>query len=328
MAAMGNTMVMNAGIKRDTHNMRVARRAAWAVASIVAVGGAVTWYISIGEGAGLVRVVAQESRDVDQSDHSAALAAPGKTQRAMDPFSAQEMSLEQPSLTGGARPGAWGVDSFAQGAPVDGDTEHATQSNPSDGSVVGDGIEDAPMANDGPPPDMQPYEFGYRGRLPDATLIERRLDPAAVDHFVSRLEEVNRKRQQVAELAEGQGLPPQARARSLSAIDEQVRAIRQELGDDTYDRYLGAALLPNRLTIGSPVEGTALETVGLMPGDVFVSYDGAKVFGMSDMRAKPTTKEWVPVVMSRAGKTFETLVPIGPLGIQFSTASTNPDAGP
>ncbi|MDZ4262938.1 MAG: hypothetical protein U1B30_11490 [Pseudomonadota bacterium] len=192
--------------------------------------------------------------------------------------------------------------------------------------VVGDSILLDASLEDGDqlePPNMR---SGYRGSLAEATLVERQLNPAVIDDLVSRLDRIDKKRRQLVEFSVAQGLSPQERAQALTAIDDQVRAIRQELGDDNYDRYLGGADLPNRLVIGSTVVGEALETAGIMPGDVFVSYDGAKVFSMTDLRTKPATKEWVPVVMSRAGKTFESLVQAGPLGVEFSTASANPDA--
>ncbi len=193
-------------------------------------------------------------------------------------------------------------------------------------SVVDDSASLDAFLDDGDQLEPPSMRSGYRGSLAEATLVERQLDQAVIDDLVSRLDKIDKKRQQLVEFSVAQGLSPQERAQALTAVDDQVRAIRQELGDDNYDRYLGGADLPNRLVVGSSVVSEALETAGIMPGDVFVSYDGEKVFAMTDLRTKPATKDWVPVVMSRAGKTFESLVRAGPLGVEFSTESANPDA--
>lgn len=168
--------------------------------------------------------------------------------------------------------------------------------------------------------------WGYRGRLNDSALIDARVSPVITDSLIDRISVIERKRHEAVQLATSQGWTTEKSIRFLSALDDQIRSVRKEYGDDDYERYLGAAGYPNRVVIGSPIEGAGLVGTGILPGDVIVSYDGIRVFEVADLRSKGTAASWVPMVICRVGEKLSVVVPSGLLGVALATLSIGPGA--
>ncbi len=105
-------------------------------------------------------------------------------------------------------------------------------------------------------------------------------------------------------------------------------SLREELGDDTYDRLLYASGQPNRLAITSVFESSPGQVSGLRPGDVIVSYDGMPVRSGTDVRdatTDGTPGEPVTMELLRDGEPIEINIPRGPIGIQMDAVSIAPD---
>ena len=105
-------------------------------------------------------------------------------------------------------------------------------------------------------------------------------------------------------------------------------SLREELGDDAYDRLLYASGQPNRLAITSVFESSPGQVSGLQPGDVIISYDGTPVRSGSDVRDATTDGDpGEPVMMEilRDGQPIEINIPRGPIGIQMDAVSVAPD---
>jgi hypothetical protein len=102
---------------------------------------------------------------------------------------------------------------------------------------------------------------------------------------------------------------------SLSARE----ALRQDLGDDVYDRYLFATGQSNRVMVNEVIETSPGEQAGLKAGDIILSYAGERVFNMGDLIRKTregTAGEPVPVqVQDENGNQSLIYVPRGPIGI-------------
>jgi len=103
--------------------------------------------------------------------------------------------------------------------------------------------------------------------------------------------------------------------------------MKNELGDDVYDRYLYAMGKHNRVSVLSIMQGSPAEHAGIMIGDTIVSYDGERVFSWQELN-KATLKgqrdESVIVNVQRNGGLFNILVPRGPLGVKLEAGRVLP----
>jgi membrane-associated protease RseP (regulator of RpoE activity) len=95
--------------------------------------------------------------------------------------------------------------------------------------------------------------------------------------------------------------------------------LREELGDEAYDRYLYASGGSNRVRVRSVMPGSAAELAGLRDGDILLSYDGERLFDFEDLREasyRGEPGEAVTLEVRRADGTVEQLViQRGPMGI-------------
>jgi len=104
----------------------------------------------------------------------------------------------------------------------------------------------------------------------------------------------------------------------FSGRDAAGDVLRTELGDEAYERYLAANRRSISVTVGSVLESSPAQAAGLVAGDEIVSYDGRRVFDLSDLTT--LTKEGDPgqtvvVDILRGGQPMQVVIPRGPLGI-------------
>ncbi|WP_163832148.1 PDZ domain-containing protein [Spartinivicinus ruber] len=108
-------------------------------------------------------------------------------------------------------------------------------------------------------------------------------------------------------------------------------AVRKELGDTTYDRYLYATGESNRVRISEVYETSPSEKAGLKAGDIILSYDDERIFTTSDLYRqlrKGEAGESIPVrVRHKNGNESTIYLPRGPFGFKGEKdISENPDA--
>lgn len=106
-----------------------------------------------------------------------------------------------------------------------------------------------------------------------------------------------------------------ARARDLPSVEEALRA---ELGDAEYERYLEATGRPTRIGVRNVLPSSPAAQAGLRPGDEIVSYGGRRVFGMDDLNRltlEGRPGETVVMEVLRDGQPLQLYVPRGPIGI-------------
>ncbi|MDJ0794886.1 MAG: PDZ domain-containing protein [Woeseiaceae bacterium] len=107
-----------------------------------------------------------------------------------------------------------------------------------------------------------------------------------------------------------------------AAYDPQA-LLRQELGDAAFERYLEAQGQPTTIGINQVYAGSPGSEAGLRPGDRLVSYDGERVYSISDLRREAmqgTSGENVVIEVERDGMRMQLSVPRGPIGITGSGA--------
>ena len=105
-------------------------------------------------------------------------------------------------------------------------------------------------------------------------------------------------------------------------------SLRDELGEEGYDRFLYATGQPNRLAITTVFDSSPAQTSGLQPGDMIVSYDGVPVRSGRDVRSATTSGEpgeLVTMQVIRNGESIEVTIPRGPIGIQMDGVSVAPN---
>jgi S1-C subfamily serine protease len=95
-------------------------------------------------------------------------------------------------------------------------------------------------------------------------------------------------------------------------------ALRQELGDADFERYLAASGRPTRVVVAGVAAGSSAAHAGLMPGDEVLAYGGERVFNfreLNELALKRSIGETVATTVVREGQTLQLFVTGGPLGV-------------
>ena len=143
--------------------------------------------------------------------------------------------------------------------------------------------------------------------------LTRRMDEVAMDRLYLR----DRARR------EGWRRTPEYRQEARALRNE----VRNEIGDETYDRLLYAREDDNRVLIERVLESSPAQEIGLQPGDVILGYDGMRVFSNRDIRTarrNGAAGDPVPLRIERNGELLELEIPRGPLGVHLDTTSVMP----
>jgi len=115
--------------------------------------------------------------------------------------------------------------------------------------------------------------------------------------------------------------------RELNALMVENVVLRDEIGDDAYDRYLFATGQHNRVKIASVMMGSSAEQAGLKTGDMILSYNDRQMFNWNELQ-DATTKgergEYVNVTVMRNGQLMNMWLPRGPLGVRLGTVRVRP----
>ena len=112
--------------------------------------------------------------------------------------------------------------------------------------------------------------------------------------------------------------------------ERQRTSIRDEIGDEAYDRYLAALDHPNRVAVDAVLLESAAAVAGLQAGDVVLRYGETRIFSLDDLVAATRggiAGETVRVAILRQGRRFEIEVPRGPLGVRIAASRGDPGEG-
>jgi hypothetical protein len=94
--------------------------------------------------------------------------------------------------------------------------------------------------------------------------------------------------------------------------------LRIELGDENYAKYLESSGRSTSVGVRSVMESSPAQMSGLQPGDEIQSYNGERVFSISEINEK--TVEGMPgesilLEVQRNGEEVQIVIPRGPIGI-------------
>jgi hypothetical protein len=147
-----------------------------------------------------------------------------------------------------------------------------------------------------------------------ARLVEAGFAPGQAEWILQRESQLQMEALQARYDAERTGDPIDFFQSRNAASD----ALRDELGDAEYERYLAAAGRPTSIAVSAVLDSSPAQRAGLRPGDEITSYDGKRIFSMSDltrqtMEGQPG--EQVVVDVLRDGVSMQMVVPRGPIGI-------------
>ena len=159
-------------------------------------------------------------------------------------------------------------------------------------------------------------------------LIKGGLDASLAEDIVRRKNTVELKRLALQDRANRENyLNSQRYFDELAEINKQDISLREELGDERYDKYLFDSKQNNRIRIASVMLGSAAEQAGIKKGDIVLSYDNQRMFSwqeLKDATAEGQLGEYVSISIYRNGEIFSYSVPRGPLGMQLGASRLPP----
>jgi hypothetical protein len=138
--------------------------------------------------------------------------------------------------------------------------------------------------------------------------------PSQADWILQREQELQMEALQERFDAERSGEPIDWMANRNQSGD----ALREELGEADYERYLDANNRSTNVSVSSVIESSPAQVAGLQPGDEIFRYDGQRVFSMTDLTRQTMVGEPgqnVVVDVMRNGNLVQVVMPRGPVGI-------------
>jgi hypothetical protein len=165
----------------------------------------------------------------------------------------------------------------------------------------------------------------------ERALITAGVDDATAAEIKRRHDELELTEIYLRNLAAREGWLNSPRFREeMAEIENQRISVRNEIGDDRYDRYLTALGQPNRVKIDEVLLDSPAALAGLQAGDLVLRYGDARIFAPGDLvdethRGRPG--EPIRLEIIRSGQRLLIEVARGPLGIRVGATRTDPDEG-
>ncbi|MCG7919491.1 MAG: PDZ domain-containing protein [Candidatus Thiodiazotropha taylori] len=160
-------------------------------------------------------------------------------------------------------------------------------------------------------------------------LLSAGVDSVTVEEIVRRRSELDLKRLELRDTAIRGGYIDTERYRDeLNELLAQDISIREEFGDDVYDRFLYNNGQSNRIRIDSVMMNSAAEQAGFKPGDMIMDYDEQRLFDYTDLQqatTQGTRDEYVSVTVERDGEQMMLWIPRGPMGVRLTNTRIDPD---
>ncbi len=179
--------------------------------------------------------------------------------------------------------------------------------------------------------------FGEDGGPPDPAAMRERIREQQLQRLVAqgftreRAEWIERRTEELEVQAMQAQYEAQRSGRPAQGATDVEAALRAELGDADYERYLTATGRPTQVQVMDVLASSSAERSGLQPGDQIVSYAGTRVFDMRELNSLTrdgNPGENVTLEIRRNGQTLQVQVPRGPLGLQGGGVRSGPGGGP
>lgn len=159
-------------------------------------------------------------------------------------------------------------------------------------------------------------------------LIRGGIDPAVAEDIVRRKNAVELRRLELQDQAtRNDYLNTQRYFDELELINQSDIDLRDELGDERYDKYLFDSKQNNRIRINAVMLDSPAEQAGIEQGDIVLSYDNQRMFSWRELKAATAEGElgeYVSITIYRSGEIFSFTVPRGTLGVQLGASRLAP----
>ena len=187
---------------------------------------------------------------------------------------------------------------------------------------------DTPVISTAAAPEPQVQEKQQTGVLTLESLVEAGIDQAQADYILQRQNQLDMQRLELRDRAIREGtLGDKNYVDALRELNQNTPKLRDEVGDDVYDRYLYAQGQHNRVVVTSVIPGSAADQAGVREGDMILNYGESRVFTWPELRQATTEGylgEYITLRVQRDQQTLSMLVPRGPLGVRMKSTSKPP----
>ena len=218
-------------------------------------------------------------------------------------------------------------DADAASPPVGGAGPGEAASAPAGGTDVAAAPAPAAVA-DAPASGMVIPPVDYSLSDIERALVAAGLDRATAADIKRRGDELAMSEMNVRDQAtREQWLDTPRFAEEMAAIDAQRTSIRDEIGDEAYDRYLYAQGQTNRVRVDDVMTESPAALAGLQTHDMILRYGNIRVFAPEDLVAETrggTAGELIRLEVIRNGERLEIDVPRGPLGLRIAPTQAPP----
>jgi len=164
--------------------------------------------------------------------------------------------------------------------------------------------------------------------LGQAALLDAGFDAQEAARIQGRLDQMALEQLYLKDRATREGWVNTSRfRRERSRLQGSVDAMRDELGEDAFDRLLFAIGRHNRVVARDVMQGSPAEQSGLAAGDVILGFDGRRVFSAAELQAATTqgdTESLTLVEVTRDGQRLYLYIPRGPLGVRLGALRIRP----
>ena len=162
----------------------------------------------------------------------------------------------------------------------------------------------------------------------ERALMAAGLDAAAAAEIKQRHDDLTMSEMYLRDQASReQWLNTERFTQEMAALEAQQTSVRDEIGDDAYDRYLYALGETNRVRVDDVMSQSPAAEAGLLAGDMIVRYADARIFAPGELVAQTrdgTAGETVRLEIIRNGQRLEVDVPRGPLGLRIAATQSDP----
>jgi membrane-associated protease RseP (regulator of RpoE activity) len=163
---------------------------------------------------------------------------------------------------------------------------------------------------------------------PDRAMVALGVPESVAQDVKRRLANADMQRLKLRDQAAREGwLGTEKYVQALRDVEGNVEGLRDELGDEIYDKFLYAMGEPNRVRISDVIDGSPAASVDIRPDDIILAYAGKRVFSWNELRQATTEGQpgdWVAVSLLRDGEPVDVQVPRGPLGVRLDASRILP----
>lgn len=119
--------------------------------------------------------------------------------------------------------------------------------------------------------------------------------------------------------------------RELRELRSNQLSLRNEIGDQAYDRYLYQTGQNNRVAVSSVMAGSPADQIGIQQGDILLRYNNSNIFSWNEIRqatSQGELGEYVTVDVMRDGQMVSLMLPRGPMGVKLDSTRLPPGNSP